>query len=327
MKTHSQVIENFIREGVEGKGTYVKASEDMLYSQVPESYRPYGQKPWRETAAGKEAPLAVRLQDGGILANGARLANPMDSHQWDVLKALEQSDHKFAVIPFHSIVAAWTDGEWNDWDQRPIPTWALRRDVEIVVSSNGERWRDVVEKDEDGHDVTRQVHSLGDSVVRVHDRFYLSAVDETGVGEGMYFLAELLTSKAPRSLDEALNLLKPRVVRQAEERGLDIRRQGEWFAIPMPLSKSAELFHDVERGLAKHSHRHVLGRDGHHELEEAIIYRAGERKGEVYARGILKHLKEEHRDLDLGTMRWHLIVHNVAGAAYTLTGKGTAQFD
>ena len=327
MQTHSQVIENFIREGVGGKGTFVKANTDVLVSRVPNYYRPFGREPWRETAAGKEAPLAVRLQDGGILANGARLLPPMDSHQWDVLKALERSNSKFGVIPFHSIVAAWTDGRADDWDQRPIPLGDLRREVEVVVSSNGERWREVVEKDENGREHTRNVHSLGDSVVRVKDRFYVSAVDETGVGSGMYFLAELQTSKAPQSLDEALNLLKPRVVREAEDRGLDIRRQGEWFAIPMALAKSVELMRDVERGIAEYRRRHILGRDGHHELEEAVIYRAGDRKGEVYARGVLKHTTEEHNDLDLGTLRWHLIVHHVAGAAYTLTGKGTAQFD
>jgi len=95
MKTHSQVIENFIWQGVGGKGTYVKASDDLLYSQVPDTYRPYGHRPWNNSAAGTEAPLAVRLKDGGILANGARLAHPMDNHQWDVLKALEKSHSRF----------------------------------------------------------------------------------------------------------------------------------------------------------------------------------------------------------------------------------------
>jgi hypothetical protein len=56
-------------------------------------------------------------------------------------------------------------------------------------------------------------------------------------------------------------------------------------------------------------------------------YRAGDRKGQVFARGVLAHTENEHNDLDLGAIRWYLIVHNVAGAAYTLTGKGTAQFD
>src|SRR5438128_6675074 len=64
-----------------------------------------------------------------------------------------------------------------------------------------------------------------------------------------------------------------------------------------------------------------------YELEEAVLYKAGERKGQVYARGVLRHTQDEHTDLDLGTVRWYLIVHNVVGASYTLSGKGTAQFD
>jgi hypothetical protein len=85
---------------------------------------------------------------------------------------------------------------------------------------------------------------------------------------------------------------------------------------------------DADRGVAHYRQRHVLGRDGHHELEETVIYRAGARKGEVYARGVLRHTDGEHVDLDLGTIRWHLVVHNIQGASYTLSGGGTAaQFD
>ena len=87
MQTHEQVIENFVREGKAGKGT-LKATDDLLYSRVPSVYRPFGKEPWGETAAGHKAPLAVRLEDGSLLASGARLPEPMDNHQWDVLKTL-----------------------------------------------------------------------------------------------------------------------------------------------------------------------------------------------------------------------------------------------
>jgi hypothetical protein len=116
------------------------------------------------------------------------------------------------------------------------------------------------------------------------------------------------------------------VVQEAEARGANVRRQGEWFTIPTKFL-SSELMRDVERGLAVYRSRHVLGRDGHHELEEAIIYRAGPRKGEVYARGVLRHIRNEHEDLDLGTIRWYLVVHNIQRASYTLSGGSTAQFD
>jgi len=292
-------------------------------SKVPTLYSPGG---WRRRE-GQEAPLAARLEDDSLLVNGARLNWPSAGHQQSVLTALRDSPVRFGVIPFHSIAAAWTNGEVRDWDQAPISTGKLRKEVSIVVPSTGERWRKVIVKDNHGKEHTRNVHTLGDSVVRVRDRYYLSAVDETGMGSGMYFLAELQTDHAPASLEDALNFLKPKVVREAEARGFNVRRQGEWFAIPTKLLTS-ELMRDVERGVAQYHERHVLGRDGHHELEEAIIYRAGPRKGQVYARGVLKHTKHEHVDLDLGTIRWYLVVHNIQGASYTLSGGGTAaQFD
>src|SRR5437667_337311 len=182
------------------------------------------------------------------------------------------------------------------------------------------------ERGRSGRLTGRRIHRWGDWVDRVKDRLYLAGVDETGRGSGMYFFAELATKKAPPTREEAYNMLKPKAVREAEGRELNVLRQGEWFAIPAQV-RTSELMRDVERGIAAYRQRHVLGKDGHHELEEAVLYKAGERKGQVYARGVLRHTQDEHTDLDLGTVRWYLIVHNVVGASYTLSGKGTAQFD
>jgi hypothetical protein len=325
MKTHTEVIENFIRKGVGSKGTFLKATDEVLYSTIPQYYRPYGNYE-SGTAAGQSAPLAVRLENGGILANGARYRSPISVHQWRILKSLETSEQPFGVVPFHSIVAAFTDGKENDWDRHPIPISDLRKDVEVVVPSAGEHWKDVEVKDAKGHAHTRTIHTLGDSVLRIKDSYFLSGVDETGEGNGMYFFAELVTDRAPLSVEDALNFLKPSAVREAEEKGSNVLRQGEWFAIPTKLLTS-ELMRDVDEGLAGYRKEHILGRDGHHRLEEAVIYRAGERKGQVFARGVMKHTQAEHVDLDLGTQRWYLIVHNIVGASYTLSGKGTAQFD
>jgi len=229
-------------------------------------------------------------------------------------------------VPFHSITAAWTEGNVDDWSHAPFGISDLQKEVSVVVPSGGEEWKQVEVKDKYGRITERQIHTLGDSVLRVKDHFYLSGVDETGKGNGMYFFAELVTKQAPSTLAEAYKTLKPKVVRQAEGLELNVLRQGEWFAIPAQV-RTLELMRDVERGIAAHRQRHVLGKDGHHELEEAVLYKAGERKGQVYARGVLRHTQDEHEDLDLGTVRWYLIVHNVVGASYTLSGKGTAQFD
>ena len=79
MQTHSSVIENFIREGKGSKGTYVKATDDVLYSKIPLRYAPYGNEPlWSNMAEGQTAQLAVRLKDGSILTNGAKFDTPID---------------------------------------------------------------------------------------------------------------------------------------------------------------------------------------------------------------------------------------------------------
>ncbi|MBZ5565093.1 MAG: hypothetical protein LAP13_22060 [Acidobacteriia bacterium] len=323
---HQQVIDNFINKGTAGRGTYVKGDEDVLYAKFPQEYRPWGSWGY-DHLDGQTFPLAVRLEGGKLLVNGARLEHPASWYQENVLQFLENAESKFAVVPFHSIVAALTNGEVREWNRKPIPAKDLQREVAIVVPSGGERWRTVSQMDKHGVVRERRIHTLGDSVIKVHDHYFASAVDETGVGNGMYFLTELQTDRAPKSLKEAFEFLKPQVVREAEARGANVLRQGEWFAIPSKV-RTKDLMRDVDRGIARFYAQHVLGRDGHHRLEEAVIYRQGPRKGEVYARGVLEHTKAEHVDLNLGTFRWHLVVHAVQGASYTLTGGGAmAQFD
>src|ERR1700687_2465156 len=102
MQTHSSVIENFIREGKGGKGTYVKATDDVLSSKIPQRYAPFGYRPrWRDTAEGQTAQLAVRLKDGSILTNGARFDTPIDMHQEEIMKELERAERRFTVEHFH----------------------------------------------------------------------------------------------------------------------------------------------------------------------------------------------------------------------------------
>jgi hypothetical protein len=311
MKTHQQVIENFVVAGRSGRGTYVVADEKdhALYSNY--------HRRWE--SGDHRIPLLVRLADQNFLANGAFLTWPRTQHQTLTLKTLENTKSGFGVVPFDSITAAWTQGAVRNWNRAPFKLKDLRKEVEIVVPSAGEQWREVTVKDKYGREQKSTVHTLGDSVIRVRDHFYVSAVDETGYGRGTYFLAQLTTDRPPISLEEALTCLKPKVVQEAEAAGISVRRQGEWFAIPIKMT-TTQLLRDVERGVAVWRKDHVLGRDGHHQLEEAVIYRFGPQKGEVYARGVLTHTRHEHADLDLG-FRWHRIVHNITPASYSLGGN------
>src|SRR5213594_861987 len=72
---HQQVIENFVTNGQGGRGTYLKADEDVLYSKFPVQYRPYG---WydHQGISGQTTPLAVHLGDDNLLVNGAGFSYP-----------------------------------------------------------------------------------------------------------------------------------------------------------------------------------------------------------------------------------------------------------
>src|SRR5262245_49720496 len=212
MARHIEVVENFIKEGKAGRGAHIVARErdNALFS----TYRGWN-------SGDRDVPLAVRLPDGGFLANGSRVVWPMSSHQGLVLKALEQSQQPFGVVPFDSITAAWTNGKIRDWNRAPFTLKDLRQEVEVVIPSTGEKWRQVTMREEKGREQTRSVHTLGDSVMRVRDRFYVSGVDETGSGGGVYFLAALVTDRRPSSFEDALDALKPKIVQDAEAEGLD----------------------------------------------------------------------------------------------------------
>jgi hypothetical protein len=113
-------------------------------------------------------------------------------------------------------------------------------------------------------------------------------------------------------------MLKPAFVQDAEKEGFEVRRQGEWFAVPASIG-TRQLTRDVRGGLAVRRRDHVLGREGHHRLTHAVIYKYGPRKGEVYARGTMRHIGGEHRILALPG--WFRIVRGVQGLSISVASN------
>src|SRR5216683_696374 len=263
---------------------------------------------------GRHFPLIIEIP-GGFLVNGSRYSVSTARHQSLALRALAESRQRYAVVPFNAIERAMAALN----HRVPISFLSeLKEMVSSTIPSSGERWRSVEYMKPDGTVAHRSVHTLGDSVIRVGNHDFVSAVDETGVGRGIYFFTQLPSRKTPSSLQEALDMLKPPFVRNAEKEGLEVRRQGEWFAVPV-RTRTRQLMRDVRRGVAVHGQDHVLGRDGHHRLKHSVIYKYGPKKGQVFARGSMRHTRGEHRMLALP--EWSRIVHSVQGRSYSLSGN------
>jgi hypothetical protein len=300
--SHREVIRGYIRGRYRrGSRVFADRHDDTLYSY------------------GHHFPLLVRLPDG-FLVNGNRYSMSTARHQRLAFGVLAEERQRYAVVPFAALQMANRTRRTQPGrlSAGPLPE-QLRAAASIVVPSGGERWYEAGSyRKSDGSMAKRWIHTLGDSVIRVHEQRYVSAVDETGAGRGAYFLAELPGRREPRSIAQALEMLKPEPVREAERQGLAVLRQGEWFAIPWRTG-TRRLMRDVRRGLAIRRHHHVLGGDGHHQLTDAVIYKYGPKKGWVVARGTMRHTRGEHRMLVLAS--WSRIVRARHHRSYSLGGN------
>lgn len=111
---------------------------------------------------------------------------------------------------------------------------------------------------------------------------YLLGVDEVP------FVAQV-----PNTLDtleEALDYLKPVTVKRAEEAGLDVRRQGDWYFVPVSRAPRGEVAHN--RPL-----------DDDHVAADII-----RKKSVVYVRGVVVHRQHTAMELD----GWHKAIQNKA---------------
>lgn len=112
---------------------------------------------------------------------------------------------------------------------------------------------------------------------------YLVGVD------GALFIAQI--SKNIDTLAESLESLKPAEVKRAEEAGLNVERQGDWYFVPLDR---------VPRGMVEQNQ----SLDDDHVAAEAILL-----KTVAYARGNVVH--GEHQTLYLGDV-WHKAIQNNA---------------
>lgn len=118
-----------------------------------------------------------------------------------------------------------------------------------------------------------------------------------------YFLAQLPQGKAPVSVKDAFEMLRPAQVKDADRRGEQITRQGDIFAVPSVLiTRDLRKLADgapIVKGAPLLSQRHTA--------TEVINLPSGR----TFARGTLTHTGGGHQRQKMGDGKtWHLIVKN-----------------
>lgn len=159
-------------------------------------------------------------------------------------------------------------------------------------------------------------HFTGACLFECENKFFLFDIDRREIKHKIFnaFLVEVPMRVS--SIREAYEALKPSEVKEAESQGLKVKRQGEWFFIPVKGQYTQDT--EVEQWGDK------LGTLVNRPLE----LRAGQNRPNVASMGIeskqlvrgsIKHSGREHADLML--VSWHKAVPNTAIKSFTITGS------
>jgi hypothetical protein len=304
---------------------------------------------------GHHFPLArIMPSDGNPrgwwLVNGDRSTISTGRHQNMTRGALKQTKLPMMIVP-HSAINRAGIREDTITPVEILPdrfTWEPRTRVERPSDyelNHSEHARDFRKLDDGRWAYEAKVHHLGTALFTAEYEFYrrqpmrvdpvtfqkvwpegeyvrgtayfLSAFDENEPGFGLYFLAELPQDAHPSTVAEAFEALKPQRVKDAEDAGMLVLRQGDVFAIERDDVETKKLPGPSLRSA------YVLGVN--HQATEVRDH-----FGTTFARGFLRHRpreagrRPEHRTLQLGDRKtWFELHKNTVsdGRSFSIGGS------
>jgi hypothetical protein len=183
--------------------------------------------------------------------------------------------------------------------------------------------------------IEETVHFTGSSLFKVDGSLFLFDIDRREIGHKIFnpFLVRL--PQPVTTIEDAYESLKPQEVKDAEAKGLEVKRQGEWFFIPVDKETARKLDnieeHNPEcmksltlsagpnrpnyaRGIQMHRGAAVPD-----ESEARWTDRSKRDKAsEFFCKGKVEHSGREHAALLL--KGWYRALPNTATESFTITG-------
>lgn len=294
--TLKEVIEGWFY----GTEDYVQTSNEPLFRENGVLY-----------SYGYHFPLAMHV--GGYQLINADTYGPTTSkHQSYTIRTCSNP----VEIPFSALVQALLgERSYND-SYRLVQE--IKEDM-CIIDTKQDQWVQTGTRiDKNGVEQPVMTHIMGATLFSYQCNYFISGLDETAKWENRYFMTKLLVDpyhEPPTTVEEAYECMKPSIVKIAEEKGVEVKRQGEWFFIPTGdnFDQVADKKHIVKNGL--------LEEGGHHTASEVLT----QYQPTLYARGIVKHTNKEHKQLKLydnvKDKKWYMVVHNVQMESYAAAGN------
>lgn len=275
----------------------------------------------------KREVLALNL-NGAFLGNSSRLSFTSQVGRDSVLEEQRIMTEIMTMVPFSVFKEADLDlASYIEIEKGPEETvlqnhtvswenFVLEKDLEKVKNDSSLVFDSISEEiGNKGHfkieGLKRKVHFMGARLFSVKKKgteekaVYLLDYDRNELEHGILnpFMVEL-SNKEVKTIKEAYESLKPAEVLEAEAKGLEVKRQGEWFFILSSVSP----IDSTSRGFLR------VGRNRPNEVE-----RYSQKESLIFVSGVVRHTGREHKDLDLGSS-WFLAVPNTSQGSFTITG-------
>lgn len=231
---------------------------------------------------GEHFPLAVKC-NGKYIVNGDRYSVTTSKHQGTFFQLVPQ--RRRVEIPFTAL------------ENIGPPTTIIKMDFEILDRTD-EGWHPTGRYDKYGNEIRE--HRLGECLFRSNGTLYLSGFDPSGSNDGLYFLTQLAPqNRVIKTVNDAYENMKPEAVKQAEQEGKDVRRQGEFFFVNTGyeyneshnLPAASHFFFFRPYSLAHHDPDREQRR--HH---ATVGFYAD---GRQFVCGVVRHTNNDHRMLKL----------------------------
>lgn len=188
----------------------------------------------------------------------------------------------------------------------------LDRGPETTVTRTEDRYNS---KTRENDKIDVDVHFTGASLFQVENSLFLFDIDRREIKHKIFnaFLVELKVKAS--TVAEAYETLKPQDVKDAEAKGLEVKRQGEWFFIP--VKGNYEATKARPNRWDKKDFEPLELRAGRNRPNNVSKY-ATLKDGTHVVTGYVEHSGREHAKLVLDG--WFKAVPNTSVQSFTITG-------
>lgn len=262
---------------------------------------------------GHHFPMAINV-DGFYICNGDRYSNTTSKHQSILFRAI--SNARRVEIPYSALCSM--------AQKRYSGVLDIVREIH-VIDHETDRYIDTGKVSTvDGRKLFE--HVLGGCLFTWKDNYYISSIDTSGTGSGLFFLTQIANSQIdkygkPTTFFEALELLKPDEVKEAESFGCKVLRQGEWFFVETSISNEFLKNSPIIKGMML---SHGGDRIARHVASIGTVIET-DRESKQLVKGIIKHTGHEHKQLklydDVKNKNWYIAYESPQAASWSAAGN------